>query len=236
MPLIEVATGLRLAGSPARTVPAADLGLERDAEVQLGVAPEAAVVMISVLQGDYSTGEYGSLHQLLGGLNAAMNNKFDPEWGGYDCVVVPIELTDTSFGSVVSRRIDDVLQVLRANELLPIMAAGNSGTTEVRLGTRGFYVGAADRNGKVWKHSGEHDLLAPGVSMVCCQPALAQLGYQSLGVYSGTSLAAPFVAGLVCILQQATNAPAKECLMALHATSREGMIDPDAAHKELTWH
>ena len=219
----------------ARRVARRDLGLKGDAPVQLGVAPDAQVVTISVLQGE-CTQECGSIAQILGGLNAAVRNRFDREWGGYECVVLSIELSNPNFAPRVSSRIDDALQTLRANGLLPLLAAGNAGPVQVRLGSKGVYIGAVDRGGRLWEHSSpDYDLLAPGVSVACCQPSVAQLNYASVGVYSGTSLAAPFVAGVVSVLQQATSAPAVDCVDALQATSQEGVIDPEAAFQALTW-
>ena len=114
--------------------------------------------------------------------------------------------------------------------------AGNGGDRNLRLGSQGIYVGATDRRGKLWKHSSPNcDLLAPGASLVCCQPSVAQLRRRSLGVYSGTSLAAPIVGAVACLLHGLTKAPPAECLEALCSTSRDTAIDPKLPLRAFNW-
>lgn len=226
--------GTKVAGiACARSVHGSDIGFPIIPEIQLGLACDAQVVAISALQGEW-TNECGSLMQILAGMECAMHNALDNNWGGYDTVVCSMELSNPNFAPSVNKRIDDLLDFMWNRKLIPILAAGNNNIYDLRLGTKGIYVGAVDNQGELWHHSNtRYDILAPGVSLACCQPSVAQLGHTSIGVYSGTSLAAPFVAAAIAILRQATNASALDCLNALRDSANGGVFDLDSAYDVL---
>lgn len=219
----------------ARNTSGFDLGHDIAASVPLGVAPEAQVVMVNVLQGDCRQ-EVGELEQFLAGIDWAVEHQHHPQFGGYEVVSISIEV-HTLFAPQVNKLVDDILDFMRACRLVPLLAAGNRGPQSTPLGTRGAYVGACDRGGNPWPQNGPAHLLAPGVSVLCCQPAVSQLTKHLLGIHTGTSMATAVAAGAILLLGNASHRSAGACLTALVQTSgrhREISLDSALNYLEFT--
>ncbi len=216
-----------------RSLPLDDWGLSGSRPLRVGLAPEAKIAAVNVLQGEYLR-ERGTMQQFLAGAEWATENSGHPEFGGYEVVNISIEVK-AEFSDVYMRKIDGLLDYMReGRKLVPLLACGNQGGRVTRLGTRGCYVGACDGFGKRWKSNGNGATVhAPGVDLLCAQPDTPQLGNDIIGAYSGTSLASGVVTGCILLLCEATRRPAGECLDALVANQRHGMVNLDAAYKAL---
>jgi subtilisin family serine protease len=104
-----------------------------------------------------------------------------------------------------------IIDVLRANECLPVVAAGNDGEGLTRSPgnyAQSLSVGAAMPSGRVAAFSGSEvmtreldsivpDIVAPGVDIWSAQP---EGGFQMM---QGTSMATPHVSGLAALLFEA---------------------------------
>lgn len=122
-----------------------------------------------------------------------------------------------------------VVDALRKNNILPVIAVGNEGPLTSRSpGNYGnvLSVGASDKTDIVADFSGSQtfqrpgdplvpDSVAPGVDVISCAPGK---GYVQM---SGTSMATPHVAGLAALLAQARpNATADELEKAIFSSCR----------------
>ena len=131
---------------------------------------------------------------------------------GGDPALAP-DVVNCSWGSTIGAReefLPDV-QALRSAGIVPIFSAGNSGPAEETIHSPGSYaesiaVGATDQDDLIARFSGrgpspwdevKPELCAPGVGIWSTRPG------GSLGEGSGTSMAAPHVAGLVALILEA---------------------------------
>jgi len=201
---------------------------------RLGVAPGASILSAKVTGTNSKT-------RLLGGL----------EWlVGQDPRVINISLGLVGYNGYLAV----IFQRLRQRNILPVVAIGNEGAGTSR--SPGNYVeslsvGAVSPDLQVWESSSsirfnrhenpwKPDLVAPGVNI-----ASARKG-GGVAVMSGTSQAAPFVAGVAALLAEAKpGVTMKEIERAILATAKRsdqiseerggrGLISPEAALAELT--
>lgn len=147
----------------------------------VGVAPEARLYSVKVLDADGS----GSLSDVIDGIIWAAENK--------------MHVANMSLGSAFpSETMQRALRYAKAVGVIVVAAAGNSGGA---VGYPGAYpevigVSASDWENRLAAFSSrgpEVDLIAPGVHIVSTKMGG---GYVS---YSGTSMAAPHVAGAVAL-------------------------------------
>lgn len=154
----------------------------RDGRGVVGVAPQARLYAVKVLDADGS----GNLSDVIDGIVWAASN---------DMQVANMSL-GAPFGSDTMQR---ALRFAKGRGLIVVAAAGNSGGS---VGYPGAYpetiaVSAADSNDALAAFSSrgpEVDFIAPGVDVVSSKMGG---GFVS---YSGTSMAAPHVAGLAALV------------------------------------
>lgn len=158
----------------------------------VGVAPEAALLGAIVIEGG------NAIARVLGGIDWAL---------GQGMRVLSLSLGFRGWWD----NFVPIMAVLRARNVLPVVAAGNEGAGNTR--SPGNYpnvlsVGAMDVNGRIPTFSGSGMftrtdrpevpyLVAPGVDVISAKP---KGGYQSM---DGTSMATPHIAGLAALLFQA---------------------------------
>lgn len=160
----------------------------------LGVAPEATLIPVKVLDADGA----GSLSDIVAGINWAAKHGVD---------VINMSLGGPSGSAALERA---VKQALNAGVVI-VAAAGNSGPNPDTVGFPGGYPGviavaASDKNDQVASFSSRGDavaFIAPGVNITSTIPGG---GTKSL---SGTSMASPHVAGLAALaLERGARGPA----------------------------
>ena len=157
-----------------------------------GVAPRAQLVVAKVL-GDNGSGDGA-------GVAAGIDYCRDQQ-----CKIISMSLGAPQPDEQIMRAVQRAVDA----GVLVIMAAGNEGPVVDRQGNaldsvnfparwrQGIAVGAVDRNGQVARFSSrgpEVDIAAPGQDVTSTWPGG---GYAKL---SGTSMATPFVAGVVALL------------------------------------
>jgi serine protease AprX len=192
---------------------------------QGGVAPGAALVGVKVLN---SAGS-GPESRVMQGINWCVQNR---ETYGIRVLNLSLGTPGTSDGNdMVSQTVDAAV----AAGLTVVCAAGNSGPVVQTVGSpaaarSAIAVGAAadpDVGGVYapsWSSRGatrdgrvKPDLLAPGVSITAAR-ANSVTGYVT---YSGTSMAAPFVTGVIALmLEQSPQLTPVEIAAALTRTAR----------------
>ena len=153
-----------------------------------GVAKQATLVPVRVLDCDGG----GMLSGVLSGISWLIN----------DHVSGPA-IANFSLGGDVSPTLDAALQSVVADGITVVVAAGNSGTdacnTSPARTPEALTVGATDTSDvrPAWSNDGACvDLFAPGVGITSATAA----GSTSIASYSGTSMAAPHVAGAAAVL------------------------------------
>jgi subtilisin family serine protease len=159
---------------------------------RVGVAPKAELVSAIVIEGGMV------INRILGGMDWAISE---------GARVLSMSLGIRGF-------IEDfipITQILRARNVLPVIAVGNEGPGQSR--SPGSYpeslsIGAVDRNLVVAPFSSSQrfirkneplvpDLVAPGVDVISAKP---KGGFQLM---SGSSMATPHIAGLAALLFEA---------------------------------
>lgn len=151
----------------------------------VGVAPDAKLLVGKVL-GD---GGAGSVDSIVKGIHWAVDKKAD--------------IISMSFGSNASNKdLQKAIEYADSKNVILVAAAGNEGPGPQTVGYPARYpqvlsVAAIDPNRKVAKFSSrgpEVDIAAPGVDILSCYPP------KNYAKLSGTSMATPFVAGVVALL------------------------------------
>ncbi|MGK7942626.1 MAG: S8 family serine peptidase [Crocosphaera sp.] len=168
-----------------------------------GIAYNAEIMPVQVLNDSGS----GSLDGIVEGIRYAVDNGAD---------VINMSLGSGIWGAALYRSLLEAeygaaLQYASDNNVVVVMSAGNDGASGVfnypgaLAHTWGLAVGAVDENNKMAdfsNRSGEDKLAyvtAPGVEVLSTTP---NNNYESDG-YSGTSMAAPHVAGVVALMLEA---------------------------------
>jgi hypothetical protein len=170
-----------------------------DGEVNKGVAPDVKLLNGKVLD-DYGWGYDSSI---IAGMEWAAR-------GGADVINMSV---GTDFGSAGTDPVEQALNRLSAETgALFVVAAGNAGPGTESVGSPGaadaaLTVGAVDRQDGLAEFSSrgprledgaiKPDITAPGVGIVAANAASLGGGYAA---HSGTSMAAPHVAGAAAIL------------------------------------
>jgi len=165
--------------------------------VQAGVAPGAMLLSAEVIEGG------DSIARVLGGMEWVLNHggrilNLSLGWPNY---------TDSFL---------NIVDALRENQCLPVIATGNDGEGATRSPgnyAQSLSVGAVGPNGRVPMFSGSEvmnrpneptvpDIVAPGVDIWSAAPG------DGFKMSQGTSQAAPHVSGLAALLMEAhPNAP-----------------------------
>lgn len=186
-------------------------------KVQAGVAPGAKLLSAEVIEGG------DSVARVLGGMEWVLNNgarilNLSLGWPTY---------TDSFL---------TIIDALRANDCLPVIASGNDGEGSSR--SPGNYaqalgVGAVSQTGRVPLFSGSEvmnrpndpivpDIVAPGVDIWSAAPGD---GFQMM---QGTSQATPHVCGLAALLMEAhPNATIGQVEAAILASAKRGSSVPE---------
>jgi len=160
---------------------AGTIAAKKDGKGVVGVAPKARLYAVKVLDADGS----GNLSDVIDGIVWAAKNKMD--------------VANMSLGAPVdSEAMKRAVRFARGSGVVVVAAAGNSGGS---VGFPGAYedtiaVAASDSNDKLAGFSSrgpEVDFIAPGVDVLSSKMGG---GFAS---YSGTSMAAPHVAGLAAL-------------------------------------
>ncbi|MCM2303413.1 MAG: S8 family peptidase [Elusimicrobia bacterium] len=160
---------------------AGTIAAKKDGKGVVGVAPQARLYAVKVLDADGS----GNLSDVIDGIVWAAKNKMD--------------VANMSLGAPVdSEAMKRAVRFARGSGVVIVAAAGNSGGS---VGFPGAYedtiaVAASDSNDKLAGFSSrgpEVDFIAPGVDVLS-----AKMG-GGFASYSGTSMAAPHVAGLAAL-------------------------------------
>lgn len=176
----------------------------------IGVAPEANIVGVKVLNG----GGQGTTSDIVKGIQWAVMHK--NEYG--------IDVVNMSLGGPVrtSRFFDPITLAVEAASiagLTMVVSAGNSGSDAGTVESpgnarRAITIGALDTNGTLtpeddsvayfssrgptrFDHLDKPDLVAPGVDINSLETG--GIGYRKM---SGTSMAAPFAAGVAALMKQ----------------------------------
>ena len=159
-----------------------------DGQGSVGVAPESTIMPVKVL---YDNG-FGRMSAVISGIRWAAKEGAD---------IINLSLG----GNAGSAALEESLEFARARGSLVVMAAGNSGGNSpiypaAYASEHGMAVGAVDKDGVMaWysNKSGQAEInyiTAPGSSIFSSVPE----GY---GKKSGTSMAAPHVAGVAALIK-----------------------------------
>jgi serine protease len=179
-----------------------------------GVAPEARLMPIRVLD---ERGN-GGISDVDRGIRWAVDH-------GAHVVNLSLETATPLPGDLLASGLDDAVRYAWDRGVVVVAAAGNSGTpfTDYRSSTPVLLVGATDRDDRraSFSDGGRSDMvMAPGVDIVstACRGACGPDADAGYGRASGTSFAAPHVAGAIAVLRSAGMTPS-EAVAELRATA-----------------
>jgi subtilisin len=186
-------------------------------KVQVGVAPGAKLLSAEVIEGG------DAIARVLGGMEWALRN---------GARVLNLSLGwPTYVDSFLS-----IVDALRANDCLPVIASGNEGEGSTRSPgnyAQALSVGAAGPTGRIPGFSGSEvmvrdvdrivpDIVAPGVDIWSSAPGG---GFQRM---QGTSMATPHVAGLAALLFEAyPDATVSQVESAIFASAKRSGFMPE---------
>lgn len=181
------------------------------AGTQTGMAPGAMWIALPGICGNTMG---GGIRDNIGGIKAFQWLLCPTDLSGSlataDCSKAP-DVVNNSWGSAnpTGETFRPWIQALRAANIAPVFAAGNPNTTNGSIGSpanapEAITVGATDRNDRVATFSGrgpsfypneqKPELSAPGVDVK------STTTHSDYGLSSGTSMAAPHVAGLIALM------------------------------------
>lgn len=179
------------------------IGSLDDGQGTTGVASEASIYSVKVLQ---KSGK-GNLSDIIAGVDWAIENNMD---------IINISLGTITNSQSLKKRVDEA----EAKGIIVVAAAGNTGDTTLNYPAvydNVVSVGATDQNNNIASFSTRGDtinVVAPGDKVVST--------YLN-GIYangSGTSQAAPYVAGMIALYEQAyPDKSAKEIVDMLYTNS-----------------
>lgn len=189
----------------------------------IGVAPESELASAIVIEGG------NVIARILGGMDWAVSQS--------------VRVLSLSLGIPFSPPLPDfnfILQILRARNILPVIAVGNEGPGTSRPPgnhPEPISVGAIDKTKTVADFSSSQrfsrtvdplvpDLVAPGVNVISAKPGG---GYQAM---DGTSMATPHIAGLAALLfEAAPSATINDVENAIYNSCALAGIPPERANR-----
>jgi serine protease len=179
-----------------------------------GVAPEARLLPVRVLD-ERGNGRISDVDR---GIRWAVDH-------GAHVVNLSLESATPLPGDLLASGLDDAVRYAWDRGVVVVAAAGNSGTpfTDYRSSTPVLLVGATDRDDRraSFSDGGRSDMvMAPGVDIVstACRGPCGRDADAGYGRASGTSFAAPHVAGAIAVLRSAGMSPS-EAVTELRATA-----------------
>ena len=185
----------------------------RDTELNiLGVAPEADLIAIQVFS---AFADYGRMLSFTSDQIGALEMVYELR-DTYDIAAVNMSLGSGDYDSqCASDARSSIISLLRESGIATVIAAGNEGNRQ-GIGSpacvpSAVSVGASDDQDNIatFSNISEHvTLVAPGSSIKSSVPG-------GTAVYSGTSMAAPLVAGTFALLGQAEPAATVDTLVDL---------------------
>lgn len=157
----------------------------------IGVAPESSIYAVKVLDKEGS----GYISEIVAGINWAITNKMD---------IINLSLATPEHSILLKAAVDKAY----ANGILVVAAAGNNGSTEGTTDTVEFparypsviAVSALDKNnirGSFSATGSTVEIAAPGVSILS-----THIGNDYVS-FNGTSMATPFISGILAQLKNA---------------------------------
>lgn len=160
----------------------------------IGVAPAAKILSVSVAFGS-STGAASSDEQIAKAVIWAVDNGAD---------VINMSLTRNT--PDWPRSWDEAFQYAFDNDVVVVAAAGNRGTGTEQVGAPATIPGVLTVAGVDRSGNASFDASSQGITIAVAAPAEQITGVMPGGAYvqwSGTSAAAPIVAGLVALVRSA---------------------------------